>query len=400
MNPLDVWRVAEEKALAALRQAGLLRRLRLPQGIDLVSDDFLGLASHSQLIDAMRAALPGLGAGAGGSRLLRGHDRAFERIEVRLAAFCDTEAALLFATGYAANQGLLQTLAGPDDLVLSDERNHASIVDGIRLSGAREVVYPHQDLEAVEHALRAPRGGRAFLVTESVFGMDGDLSPLAALVALAEAQGALVVVDEAHATGLYGTRGSGRVEELGLRERVLATVHTGGKALGSGGAWVAGPRVLRDRLVNHARTFMHSTAPLPVLTAALEAGLDLVQREPHRRQEVHRKAALLRRELAAAGLPAGGEAPIVPIVVGDPAVALALQDGLAAAGFDARAVRPPTVPDGTARLRVTARYPVADGDLMRFARELARLPRVAAPPAPEPSPEPPQALGLALPSSD
>lgn len=398
MNPLDAWRVKEERALAALRQAGLLRRLRLPQGIDLVSNDFLGLASHSDLIEAMRAALPGLGAGAGGSRLLRGHDRAFERIEVRLAAFCDTEAALLFATGYAANQGLLQALLGPDDLVLSDERNHASLVDGIRLSRAREVVYPHQDLEAVERSLRAPRGGRAYLVTESAFAMDGDLAPLAALVALAEAHGALVIVDEAHATGLYGPRGSGRVEELGLRDRVLATVHAGGKALGSGGAWVAGPRVLRDLLVNHARTFLHSTAPLPVLTAALEAGLDLVQREPHRRQEVHRKAALLRSELLAAGLPAPGEAPIIPIHVGDPAVALSLQDGLAAAGFDARAVRPPTVPEGTARLRITARYPVADGDLLRFAREVARLRHVGV--GAEPPVAPPAALGLALPSAD
>jgi len=396
MNPLDAWRAEEERALAALRHAGLLRRLRLPQGIDLVSNDFLGLASHAHLIEAMRAALPGLGGGAGGSRLLRGHGRAFERIEVRLAAFCDTESALLFATGYAANQGLLQALVGPDDLVLSDERNHASLIDGIRLSRARKVVYPHQDLDAVERALRAPRGGRAFLVTESVFGMDGDLAPLAALVALAEVHGALVIVDEAHATGLYGPRGSGRVEELGLRDRVLATVHTGGKALGSGGAWVAGPRVLRDVLVNRARTFIYSTAPLPVLTAALEAGLDLVQREPHRRQEVHRKAALLRSELVAAGLPAPGEAPIIPILVGDPAVALSLQDGLAAAGFDARAVRPPTVPEGTARLRIAARYPVADGDLLRFAREVARLRPVGA----EPPVAPPAALGLAVSSAE
>ena len=223
-------------------------------------------------------------------------------------------------------------------------------------------------------ALVAPRGrARAYVVTESVFGMDGDLAPLVALVDLAQAHGALVVVDEAHATGLYGPAGSGRVEELGLRDRVLATVHAGGKALGSGGAWVAGPRVLRDQLVNHARTFIDSTAPLPVLTAALEAGLELVQREPHRRHDVHRKAALLRGELDAAGLPAPGAAPIIPLVVGDAAEALALQEGLAAAGFDARAIRPPTVPEGTARLRVTVRHPVGDGDLLRFAREVARL---------------------------
>src|SRR5437867_8727226 len=395
MNPLDAWRAEEERALSALRQAGLLRRLRLPQGIDLVSNDFLGLASHPHLIEAMRAALPGLGAGSSGSRLLHGHDRAFERIETLLAAFCGAEAALLFGSGYAANQGLIPVLAGPDDLVLSDERNHASLIDGIRLSRARKVVYPHRDLDAVARALLTPRGrGRAYVVTESVFGMDGDLAPLVALVDLAEAHGALVVVDEAHATGLYGPVGSGRVEELGLRDRVLATVHTGGKALGSGGAWVAGPGVLRDRLVNHARTFMYSTAPLPVLTAALEAALELVQREPHRRHDVHRKAALLRRELVAAGLPAPGEAPILPLVVGDAASAVALQEGLATAGFDARAIRPPTVPDGTARLRITVRHPVGDGDLLRFAREVARLRHAAVVAAAER----PRRLGSPLPA--
>jgi 8-amino-7-oxononanoate synthase len=374
MHPLEVWRAEEERALGALRQAGLLRRLRLPRGIDLASNDFLGLASHPYLVTAMRAALPGLGGGAGASRLLHGHDRAFERIEARLAAFSGAEAALLFGSGYAASQGLVQALAGPDDLVLSDEHNHPSLVDGIRLSGAKKVVYPHRDLDAVERALRSPRGaGRVFVVTESAFGMDGDLAPLPALVALAEAHGALVIVDEGHATGLYGPGGAGRVEDLRLRDRVLATVHSGGKALGSGGGWVAGPRVLRDLLVNRARTFLHSTAPLPVLTAALEAGLDLVQREPHRRGEVHRKASLLRQELAAAGMPAPGESPIVPLVVGDSALALAWQERLWAEGFDARTVRPPTVPERTARLRLTVRYPVADGDLLRFVREVARL---------------------------
>jgi 8-amino-7-oxononanoate synthase len=218
--------------------------------------------------------------------------------------------------------------------------------------------------------------------------MDGDLTPLGELVALAEAHGALVIVDEAHATGLYGARGSGRVEELGLRDRVLATIHTGGKALGSAGAWVAGPRVLRDLLVNGARPFIFSTAPLPVLTAALEAGLELVQREPHRRRECHRKAAFLRAEMRAAGLPAPGEAPILPVIVGEAADAVALQEGLALAGFDARAIRPPSVPGGTARLRITVRYPVADGDLLRFAHEIARLRRsqTAAATVPQPVP--------------
>jgi 8-amino-7-oxononanoate synthase len=380
----EAWREAARRELEALEEAGLRRRLRLPAGVDLTSNDFLGLAHHPHVLACMRSALGGLGAGAGGSRLLHGHDRCFDRIEERLAEFSGSEAALLFSSGWAANLGLLQTLLGPDDLVLSDELNHASLIDGIRLSRAQKVVYPHLDLDAVERALRRrPARGRTVIVTESVFSMDGDLAPLAELAALAEARDALLVVDEAHATGLYGARGAGRVEELQLRPRVLATVHTGGKALGSGGAWVAGPRLLRELLVNRARTFVFSTAPLPVLTAALEAALDLVQREPQRRREVHGKAAFLRSELKRLGLEAPGQAPILPLVVGEAQAAVAVQEGLSAVGFDVRAIRPPTVPAGTARLRVVVRQPVADPDLARFALEAARLfrpqpaPRVA-----------------------
>jgi 8-amino-7-oxononanoate synthase len=315
-----------------------------------------------------------LGVGAGGSRLLRGHQPCFELAEERLARFSGSGGALLFSSGYAANLGLLTAFLSRDDLVLSDERNHASLIDGIRLSGARKLIYPHQDLEAVERALRAPRPRRTFLVTESVFSMDGDLTPLAALAELADRHGVLLIVDEAHATGLYGARGSGRVEELGLREAVLATIHTGGKALGSGGAWIAAPCTVCDALVNRARSFIFSTAPLPVLTAALEAGLDFVAREPERRSEVQRKAALLREALRAAGADTGASgSAIVPVIVGSSEKALALATGLQAAGYDARAVRPPTVASGSARLRVTARFPIADAQLLRFAAEVGRL---------------------------
>ncbi len=359
--------------LNELRRAGLLRELRLPNGIDLVSNDYLGLAGHPHLTQAMRVALIELPAGSAGSRLLRGHHEIFERIEARLAAFSGTESALLFGSGYAANIGLLQALVGPDDLILSDERNHASLIDGIRLTKAATHVFGHQDLGALEDALRAPRRGRAIVVTESVFSMDGDCTPLEELCTVAERGGAAVIVDEAHATGLYGARGSGRVEELGLRDRVLATIHTGGKALGSGGAWVAGSLALRDVLVNRARSFIFSTAPLPVVGAALEAGLQLIEREPGRRADVHRKSLLVRRALADAGVNAAGQSPIVPILAGSNEAALALQSGLSAAGFDVRAIRPPSVAPGTARLRVTVRYPVPDEDLLRFAREVAHL---------------------------
>jgi 8-amino-7-oxononanoate synthase len=379
MGALDSFADELRRELDALEAEGRRRRMRPPRGIDLVSNDYLGLADDPRLIERMRAALAHVGAGAGGSRLLRGHHDYFEASEERLAAFSGSEAALLFSSGYAANLGLLTTIMGRDDLVLSDALNHASLIDGIRMSGARKHVFPHLDLAAVERVLRTPRPRRTFIVTESVFSMDGDLAPLGELAYLADAHGALLVVDEAHATGLYGGRGSGRVEELGLRQRVLATVHTGGKALGSGGAWISGSRLLCDMLVNRARSFIFSTAPLPVLTAALDAAIEIVQAEPARRIEVHRKAELLRAALRANGADCGASAsPIVPVMVGANDAAVALQEGLLAAGFDARAIRPPTVPAGTARLRVTVRYPIADEDLSRFAGEAGRLLRSGA----------------------
>jgi 8-amino-7-oxononanoate synthase len=376
MNPRDQFEGSLAATLVQLRSAGLLRQMRLPQGIDLVSNDYLGLAEHPYLKERMREALAELPAGAGGSRLLRGHHEIFERLESRLAAFSGSEAALLFGSGYAANIGLLQAIVSEGDIIISDERNHASLIDGIRLTKAQTIVYPHQDLNAVQAALHAPRQRRAIVVTESVFSMDGDLTPLAEMATLADRYDALLIVDEAHATGLYGSRASGRVEELGLRDHVIATVHTGGKSLGSGGAWVAGSSVLRDVLVNRSRSFIFSTAPIPVLAAALNAGLDVVQREPERRVEVHRKAAMVRQALAASNIHAGGASPIIPIIAGRSGsndAALALQLGLQAVGFDVRAIRPPSVAPGTARLRVTIRYPIKDEDLLRFAREVARL---------------------------
>jgi 8-amino-7-oxononanoate synthase len=374
MRAIDAFTDDARTDLTALEEQGLRRRLRLPRGIDLVSNDYLGLAEDRRLTEHMRAALDRDGAGSGGSRLLRGHHECFEQAEQRLAEFCDSEAALLFSSGYSANLGLLTALMDRDDLVLSDALNHASLIDGIRMSGARKLIYPHLDLNAVEQALRSPRPNRTFIVTESVFSMDGDMAPLSELAGLADVHGALLIVDEAHATGLYGGRGSGRVEQLGLRQRVLATVHTGGKALGSGGAWVSGSRVLCDTLVNRARSFIFSTAPLPVLCAALEAGAEVVQNEPERRSHEHRKAALVRSALRAAGADCGAsESAIVPVLVGGNEAAVALQQGLLDVGFDTRAIRPPTVPPGTARLRVTVRYPVGDEDLLHFAAEAGRL---------------------------
>jgi 8-amino-7-oxononanoate synthase len=375
VTPLDEHHAALAEALAARERAGLRPRVSPPRGlVDLASNDYLGLAAHPHLIERTCEAVMSHGVGSGGSRLPTGQHDAFTDLEERLAAFGGTEAALLFGSGYAANLGLLTAVVGWDDVVLSDQRNHASLVDGIRLTGARKVVFPHGDVEAIGSALREPRAGRAFVVTESVFSMDGDLAPLTDLVEMADRHGALVVVDEAHATGLFGARGAGRVEDLGLSQRVLATVHTGGKALGSAGGWVAGSRLLIDTLAQVARTFVYATAPMPALAGALNAALDIVAAEPERRAEVHRKARLLRGALSALGAATSADSsPIVPLHVGESDAAAALQEALRAEGFDCRAIGPPTVPQGTARMRLTVRSPVADDDLLRFADVAGRL---------------------------
>jgi len=375
VNPLDEHHAALTEAQAARERAGLLRKMHPPRGlVDLASNDYLGLTTHPHLVERTCAAVTSLGVGSGGSRLLTGQRDAFTELEERLAAFSGAEAALLFGSGYAANIGLLTAVVGWDDLVLSDNRNHASLIDGIRLTGARRVVYPHGEVAAIGAALRQPRPGRAFVVTESVFSMDGDLAPLVDLVDMAERHGALVIVDEAHATGLYGSRGAGRVEELGLSQRVLATMHTGGKALGSAGAWVAGSRVLVDTLAQSARSFVFTTAPMPALAGALNAALDIVAAEPERRAEVHRKARLLRAAFAASGTVTSAQAsPILPLAVGENEAAVAIQEALLEEGFDCRAIRPPTVAPGTARLRVTVRSPVPDQELLRFADVAGRL---------------------------
>jgi len=374
VNPLDEHHAALAEALAARERAGLLRRKQAPRGlVDLASNDYLGLAAHPHLIERTCEAVMSLGVGSGRSRLLTGEGDAFTELEERLAAFSGTEAALLFGSGYAANLGLLTATVGWEDVVLSDHSSHASLIDGIRLTGARKVVYPHADVAAIGAALRQPHAGRAFVVTESVFSMDGDLAPLADIVETAERHGALVIVDEAHATGLFGVRGAGLIEELGLSQRVLATVHSGGKALGSAGGWVAGSRLLIDTLAQTARPFIFTTAPMPALAGALDAALDIVAAEPERRAEVHRKARLLRGALSSRGaLTSVHSSPILPLRVGEND-AVAVQEALVAEGFDCRAVRPPTVPQGTERLRVTVRSPVADQDLLRFADVASRL---------------------------
>ena len=358
--------------LADLGSQGLLRRLRPPAGIDLASNDYLGLAAHPRVAQAFAAAA-GAGCGSTGSRLLRGHREAFSAVERRFAAFKGAERSLYFSSGYLANLAVLSTLPEAGDTVYSDALNHASLIDGLRLSRARRIVVPHGDAGALEERLAADTGtGQRFVVIESVYSMDGDLAPLADYAAVCRRRGAALVVDEAHAVGVYGDDGSGLIRAAGAAGGVLLSINTAGKALGAAGAFVAGPAWVIDYLEQRARTFVFSTAPPPAVAAAIEAALDIVAEEPGRRARLHARARFLRRKLEQAGFEqaAAGTSQIVPIVIGENRAAVELAQALQARGFDVRAIRPPSVPPGTARLRVAVNAGLAEEDLDRFAAEL------------------------------
>jgi 8-amino-7-oxononanoate synthase len=370
--------------LAALEAAGLRRSLRAlasgPEGevtlegrrcLLLSSNNYLGLATHPRLRAAACAAIERYGCGAGASRLIAGHTDLHAAVEARLAAFKGTESALLFPSGYQANVGAITALVGRDDHVYSDALNHASIVDGCRLSRASVHVYPHRDVRALEAALAAtPQGGRRLIVTDSVFSMDGDRAPLAALVSLAEQYHSWLMVDEAHATGVLGRGGAGLAAAEGVAGRIAVHMGTLGKALGGAGAYVAGPRVLIDVLVNRARSFIYTTGIAPAAVAAAGAALDLVAAEPERRQALAQNARRLREGLRARGLAVLGDTHIVPVVIGDDRRAVRLAEGLLARGVLAHAIRPPTVAAGTARLRLT---PMATHTPEQIERALAAV---------------------------
>ncbi|MEM8931996.1 MAG: 8-amino-7-oxononanoate synthase [Acidobacteriota bacterium] len=367
---LDAFRAALDER----RDHDLHRRLDTVHGIDFVTNDTLGLSRHPMVVEGVRRRLAGGGSvGAPASRLLAGHTEAHAGLEARLAAWKGTEAALLLPSGWQANMALLGAVLGPGDRAISDALNHASLIDGLRASRCRKEIVAHRDVEAIVRALRSPRwtgrgSGRTVLVTESLYSMDGTIAPLDVYAELCAEVGASLVVDDAHATGLWGTRGSGLVEHFDVSEQVLAITSTGGKALGVGGAWIAGSQVLVDYLINVARPFIFSTAVPLVTVHALDAALDVVEAEPERRRRVHALADRLRDRLGM-----HGEGPIVPVLIGGAAEALAAAAALREQGFDIRAVRPPTVADGSSRLRVSihADHDVATID--RLARALKPL---------------------------
>lgn len=330
-----------------------------PGHVSFCSNDYLGLAAEPA---------PPAASGAGASRLIAGERDEHGKLERAFAAFVGAEAALAFTSGYAANVGVLSALCSPGDLVVSDALNHASLIDGVRLAKARVAIAPHLDLDAVDRALAARSERRAWVVVESYYSMDADGPDLAALRAVCDRRGAALVVDEAHAIGVLGPGGRGRCAEAGVRADVL--IGTLGKALGSQGAVVAGSQLLRDWLWNRARSFVFSTGLAPSSALAATRALSLLTEEPALAARVLALAADLRRRLAAAGVEARGFGHVVPVVLGSEARALAVAERLCALGIHIRAVRPPTVPEGTSRLRITLTARHDEADVARVATAL------------------------------
>ncbi len=356
---------ARLRELDAQNQRRVLAEIR---GVNLCSNDYLELSRHPALKDAvLRAVRETPRVGGTGSRLLSGHAAVWEKLEEEFAQFAGTEAALYFGSGYTANLGLLTALLKKEDLVFSDALNHASVIDGIRLSGARKIIYAHLDLNALEAGLRdhTRERGRKLIVTESVFSMEGDVAPVIEIFALAERYGAGVIVDEAHATAVHGPTGRGIAVRDGIVQHLAAAVHTCGKALASAGAFVCGSAILKEHLINHARPFIFSTAMPPYMAEQIRAGLRISQSMDGEREKLLGLAKRLATGLRSHGWDTGRSATqIVPVVLGENERAVSAAEFLQSAGFAVRAVRPPTVPQGSARLRFSLTCGIAENEIV------------------------------------
>jgi 8-amino-7-oxononanoate synthase len=379
-----------EHELSQLKQKHLLRHLTIVdpyQGpwiivnskrtLLMCSNDYLGLASHPSLCKAAIEAMKRYGFGAGASRLVSGSSALHHELERRLAQFKGAEAALVFNSGYAANTGIIQAVAEAGGVILSDNMNHASIIDGCRSSKATTLVYRHNDANHLEELLRNSRKARRrLIVTDGIFSMDGDIARLPDLVFLAEKYDAILMVDDAHATGVLGNTGKGTAEHFGLDGRIHIQMGTLGKAFGSFGAYASGSKDLINFLVNRARSFIYSTALPPSVCAASIAALDIIEKEP-----AHRKNLWKNRERFVSGLNTLGinigasETPIVPIIVGGSSKAIEAGEKLFEYGVYATAIRPPTVPEGTARIRMTLMATHTDQDIDTALDILGRLKR-------------------------
>jgi 8-amino-7-oxononanoate synthase len=343
--------------LSDLESHAQLRHLETVEGADFSSNDYLGLATDPRM---KQAVLEGVNSASRiastGSRLLSGHDEAWTLLERDFAQWVGVESALYFSSGYAANVGLLSALLRPEDVVFSDSANHASLIDGMRLAKCRRVIFPHLDMDFLEEQLRrhASVPGARVIVVESIFSMEGDAAPLTDLAVFAERYAAELIVDEAHAIGVRGPSGSGCVAEAGLSGTVLATVHTCGKALAAAGAFVCGSENLRRFLINRARTFIFSTGLPPYFASQVAAGVNLASEADSERARLKELSTFLRNELRQNGFDVGsGDSQIVPVLLGSNEAAVHFAECLRARGFGIRAIRPPTVPEGTARIRLS-----------------------------------------------
>lgn len=380
------------KTMQEIKQQGLLRQISTYDLCDpvhvktgeqelllLASNNYLGLTHHPAVRQAAAEAALQWGTGSGGSRLTTGTHPMFLALEHRLAQFKGTEAAVVFNTGYMANVGTISALVGAGDIIFSDELNHASIIDGCRLSRAHTVVYRHNDMDDLARCLARHAGsGRRLIVTDGVFSMDGDIAPLPEIVKLARQHNALVMVDDAHATGVIGPGGRGTAAYYGLEHAVDVQMGTLSKALGAEGAYVAGSQLLIDYLINRARSFIFSTALSPAVIASALAALTVLMDNPELVQLLHDKTKYFKDRLLAAGFSLGlSVTPIIPLIVGDACQTMRFSEKLLAEGLVVSAIRPPTVPPGTSRLRltVTAAHTWTDLDyaaalISRVGREL------------------------------
>jgi 8-amino-7-oxononanoate synthase len=373
------------EGLAALDREDLRRKRRVidsPQGtrvrvdgrelLNFSSNDYLGLASDPRLVDAVRRSLGEYGVGTGASPLVSGHMRVHEEAEERFAAFCGLPRAILFGSGYAANIGILTVLAGPDAEVFGDRLNHACLHDGARLSRASYIRYPHLDMEALERGLAASRAAVRIVATDTVFSMDGDVAPVPRLVELCERHDAWLVLDDAHGVGVLGERGRGSLEHFGVASPRIVYMATLGKALGGYGAFAAGSDEAIEWLLQRARTYIFSTALPPMMAAAASAALAIVSSDASLVARLRERVAQFRRACEAFGVPvAPSGTAIQPVVVGEAARAVEVSAGLADRGFLVPAIRPPTVPKGTSRLRVSLCAAHTREEVERLARALA-----------------------------
>jgi len=377
-----------EAELARLREQHLYRRRRIlesPQCVrpiidgrpmlSFCSNDYLGLANHPDVVAALREGAGLYGAGSGAAHLVTGHSEAHHRLEEQLAEFTGRPRALLFSTGYMANLGVISTLAGRGDTILADRLNHASLTDGARLGGARLRRYPHLDMTCLT-ALCAETGAK-LIVSDGVFSMDGDLAPLPELAQAARSGGAWLMIDDAHGLGVIGPRGRGILEHFGVDEEdVPILVGTLGKAFGTFGAFVAGSEALIELLIQHAHSYIYTTALPPAVAHATSTALDLAVREPWRRDQLARLVRRFRRGARQRGLALGdSDTPIQPLIAGEAWRALDWSLALEDAGILVTAIRPPTVPQGSARLRITFSAEHGEDDVDRLLEALAELPR-------------------------